>query len=406
MNILIINHYAGSPAMGMEYRPYYMARYWVQWGHHVTILAADHSHIRQSNPVLESDFSRENIDGIQYIWVKTPAYQGNGLARVRNIFTFVSKLWVRASRLARVIKPDVVVASSTYPSDNYIARKIANKAKAKYIYEVHDLWPLSPMELGNMSKYHPFIMAMQHGENFAYKHADAVISMLPKTLEHMKSHGLDPDKWFYVPNGINVDEWETPKGIDSPIFDKSNDIRAKYLKTVAYAGTYGLANGLDSFVLAAKKLNDVAFILIGKGPEKVHLESMAQQEKLNNVYILGSVAKSGIPGLLDLFDYLYIGLKRESLFRFGISPNKMIDYMMAGKPIIQAIDAGNNMVEEAQCGIHVQPENPQAIAGAIEELNSLTAAELQQMGKNGQNFVLKHHDYKVLAKKMIDIFNL
>jgi len=189
MRILIINHYAGSPKMGMEFRPYYFAQEWLKLGHDVFILAADFSHLRKENPKITSDFEVQNIDGIKYIWVKTPEYDGNGIKRALNIFSFTKKLSAKAKKIANVFKPDAVIASSTYTSDNWPAHKIAKIAKAKYVYEVHDLWPLSPMELGGMKKTNPFIMLMQRAENFAYKNADAVASMLPKTLEYMKKHG-------------------------------------------------------------------------------------------------------------------------------------------------------------------------------------------------------------------------
>ncbi len=405
MNILLINHYAGSLKMGMEYRPFYLSREWVKLGYDISIIAANHSHIRINNPKISSDFEEQYIENVRYIWVKTPAYKGNGIKRIFNIFTFVYKTYFKSRYLANKYNPDVVIASSTYPSDNYTARKIAKIAKAKYIYEVHDLWPLSPKELGGMSKFHPFIIAMQHAENFAYRNADAVVSMLPKTQEHMETHGLDLSKWHYIPNGININEWENRKSLNTQTEQEINNIKQKYNTIIGYTGTLGLANALISFVKAGKQLNvkSVAIIIIGKGPEKNNLQNFIDKEKITNVFILKSVIKQEIPELLSLFDFLYIGLQYQPLFRFGISPNKLIDYMMAGKPIIQAINAGNNIVKEANCGIAVEPENPQAIADAINKLINTPKEELEIMGKNGKNYVIENHDYKILAKRFLNI---
>ena len=403
MNIFLINHYAGSPEMGMEYRPYYLAKEWINLGHNVTILVANNSHIRQYNPEFNSDIDEQIIDGIRYIWVNTPKYDGNGIGRIKNMFAFIKKTMYKASYFAKQFKPDVVIASSTYPSDNYIAKKIAKLSGAKYFYEVHDLWPLSPIELGGMSKMHPFIVTMQHGENFAYRKADAIISMLPKTQEHMKSHGLDLNKWHYIPNGVILDEWKNKKELNKITLDKITNIKSKFDKTIAYTGTLGLANALDSLILSADITKNVAYIIIGKGPEKENLKELIKNKSLENVFILDSINKQEIPSLLQMFDILYIGLQYQSLFRFGISPNKLIDYMMAGKPIIQAIDAGNNVVKEVGCGIDIEPENPKAIAEAITKLLNTPQEELDKMGKNGQEFVIKNHDYKVLAKKFIEV---
>ena len=402
MNIFLINHYAGSPEMGMEFRPYYLAQEWIRMGHKVSILAASHSHIRLHNPAFDANIREENIDGINYIWINTPAYEGNGIGRIKNMFAFINKSWIKAGYFAKTYQPDVVIASSTYPSDNYVAKKIAKLSGAKYIYEVHDLWPLSPMELGDMSKYHPFIIAMQHAENLAYRKADAVISMLPNTQEHMKAHGLKLKKWHYVPNGILIDEWKQAKELNPETKDIIEGIKTKFSTTIAYAGTLGLANALSSFILAAKDLPHVAFFMIGKGPEKENLEKQIDDLSLKNVFLLKSVGKQEIPSLLQMFDILYIGLQRQSLFRFGISPNKLIDYMMAGKPIIQAIEAGNNVVKEVGCGIDIEPENPQSLIKAVEQLMNTPQEDLDKMGQNGQDFVMKNHDYNILAKTFIN----
>jgi len=403
MNIFLINHYAGSPEMGMEFRPYYLAQEWIRMGHKVNILAASHSHIRLHNPDFDANIREENIDGINYIWINTPAYEGNGIGRIKNMFAFINKSWIKAGYFAKTYQPDVVIASSTYPSDNYVAKKIAKLSGARYIYEVHDLWPLSPMELGDMSKYHPFIIAMQHAENLAYRKADAVISMLPNTQEHMKAHGLKLKKWHYVPNGILIDEWKQAKELNPETKDIIEGIKTNFNTTIAYAGTLGLANALSSFVSAAKDLPDVAFFMIGKGPEKENLEKQIDDFGLKNVFLLKSVGKQEIPSLLQMFDILYIGLQRQSLFRFGISPNKLIDYMMAGKPIIQAIEAGNNVVKEVGCGIDIEPENPQSLIKAVEQLMNTPQKDLDKMGQNGQDFVIKKHDYNILAKTFINI---
>ena len=403
MNIFLINHYAGSPEMGMEYRPYYLAKEWINLGHNVTILVANNSHIRQYNPELNSDIIEEDIDGIKYIWVNTPKYEGNGIGRIKNMFAFIKKTMYKASYFANKYKPDVVIASSTYPSDNYVAKKISKLSGAKYFYEVHDLWPLSPIELGGMSKLHPFTVAMQHAESFAYRKADAVISMLPKTQEHMKSHGLDLKKWHYIPNGVILDEWNNKAKLNDKTLQQISEIKSRFDKIVAYTGTLGLANALDSLILSAEIVKDVAIIIVGKGPEKENLQKLIADKNLQNVFILESINKQEIPSLLQMFDILYIGLQYQSLFRFGISPNKLIDYMMAAKPIIQAIDAGNNVVKEVGCGIDIEPENPHAIANAITELMNKPKEELEKMGQNGHDFVLKNHDYSILAKKFVNI---
>ena len=193
MNILIINHYAGSPTLGMEFRPYYMAREWLKMDHATRIVGASFSHLRKTQPSVK----QETVDGISYSWIKTNRYHGNGLGRICSMFAFIGKLLLGYKRLLRDFVPDVVIASSTYPLDNYVAYRIARHYGSKMVYEIHDLWPLSPMELGGYSAKHPFIRVMQRAEDFAYRHCDAVVSMLPKAADHCNEHGLPAGKFFY-----------------------------------------------------------------------------------------------------------------------------------------------------------------------------------------------------------------
>ncbi len=402
MNILLINHYAGSPKMGMEFRPYYLAERWVKDGHNVTILAANNSHLRKIDKELSTKIEEQEIDNINYIWVKTPKYSGNGISRVINIFTFIFRLFANLNYFAKKINPDVVIASSTYPIDNYFARKIANKTNAKHVYEVHDLWPLSPMELGNMSKYHPFIYLMQKGENFAYKKCDLVISMLPNTKEHMKEHGLDLNKWHYIPNGIVLNDWESPDKIPENHLTLLNKLKDDGKFIVGYTGGHAISNALHTLISAAKILKEnsnIAFVFVGDGVEKDNL--IKQAKGLDNIFFSDPVPKKTIPNLLEKFDTLCFGTNKSKIYKYGISMNKMMDYLMAAKPIVQYIDTINTAVEESGGGITVPTESPKLLAEAIIKISNLPLYNRNEMGIKGKEYILKNNEYDVLAKKFI-----
>lgn len=407
MNILLINHYAGSIHHGMEYRPYYFAREWQKLGHNVTIVASSESHVRSKCPVLKGLYDESIIDGIMYLWLNTPAYEGNGLRRAINMAAFVSRMYQFHRRILARSKPHLVIASSTYPADIFPAKFIARKAGARLIYEVHDLWPLSPMELGGMSRLHPFIVLMQAAEDYAYRYSDAVVSMLPKTQEHMLSRGLTADKWSYVPNGICLDDWKNIHPLPESVVESIRQEKAKGNFLVAYCGAHGLANSLNTLIDAAAELKTeaVSFFLVGKGPEKAKLMELAKSKRLQNVIFFDHVDKASMPELLSMFDALFIGLQKQSLFRFGISPNKLIDYMMAGKPIIQAIEAGNDMVAEAGCGLSIAAENSGAIVDAVKKLSGMDLRAREQLGEAGKKYVIMHHDYKNLADKFMQIMS-
>ena len=398
MKILLINHYAGSPELGMEYRPYYLAREWVRMGHTVLILAASRSHVRSQQPVPGS----YRIDGVLYQFYDTPEYAGNGMGRVRNIWSFCRQVWSDADILARDFEPDVVIGSSTYPMDMWVAKRIARKARAKLVYEVHDLWPLSPIELSGMSPRHPFAMLCQKAENDAYRNVDAVVSMLPKVHGHMAAHGLDLKKLTIVPNGITLDEWEGQAPRLSLELERYFDAQ-KGKVVVGYAGSHGLPNALDVLLDAAHLIKDepISIVMVGGGHEKARLASRVSVEGLTNVTMFDPIPKAQIPSLLARLDIAYIGWQRTPIYRFGIAPNKLMDYMMARRAVLHSVEAGNDPVAEAQAGLTVPPQAPISVAAGLRKLASLSPEERAAMGERGRAFVLAEHTYPVLAQRFL-----
>lgn len=401
MNILYLNHYAGSPAHGMEFRPYYLAREWVRAGHQVQMLAADFSHVRSRQP----DVAEQQIDGIAYRWLPTPRYRGNDVGRLRNISAFLRQCWSGASRLVAEFTPDVVISSSTYPMDFWVARRIARQAGATLVHEVHDLWPLSPIELSGMSRWHPFALLCQAAENSAYRHADVVVSMLPKVHAHMAAHGLDLAKLVIVPNGVAPDDWlAEPAPLRDDVQHALDAARAAGCAVVGYAGSMGEPNALDSVLDAAELLRDAPlhFVLVGDGHLREHLAGRVRSEGLSRVSLLAPVTKNQIPALLSQFDIAILTWQRVPIYRFGIAPNKLMDYMMAGRAVLHAVDAGNDPVAEAGCGITVPPGDAAAIAQGLMQLAALPLAERREMGARGRTHVLAHHAYPLLARRFLD----
>lgn len=401
MNILYLNHYAGTPSLGMEYRPYYLAREWVRAGHCVSVIAANFSHVRTRQPIA----GQEIIAGITYHWLPTPGYRGNGMGRIKNIWRFLRQVWQLAPKFAACFQPDVVIASSTYPIDIWAARRIARLAGAKLVYEVHDLWPASLIELSGIPRWNPFVLLCQKAENDAYRDADYVVSMLPSVASHMAAHGLDLQKLHIVPNGIAPEEWEcAAEALPDGLAAHLQSMRAAQRVIVGYAGSHGVPNALDVLLDAAALLQheSIAFVLVGDGHEKARLAQRVQAESLHNVRLFSPVAKSQIPDLLQQFDIAYIGWKRVPLYRFGIAPNKLMDYMMAGRTVLHSVEAGNDPVSDADCGLTVAPESPAAVAQGLQCLARATSEQRKQMGERGKAYVLAHHTYPVLARRFIE----
>ena len=401
MRIMLINHYAGSDHYGMEFRPYYMAREWVKLGHEAVIVAADYSHLRKINPKIKKDFSEEIIDGIRYIWVKTPAYHGNGLGRALNMAVFYFKLRHRLGKLAAQFAPQAVIASSTYPFDFYLANRLAKLTGGRRYFELHDLWPLTQTELYGMSQNNPYVRLLQRAEDFAYKNADKVISVLPDAYKHIEERGFKADKFVYIPNGINLNvPQKPPEQIKNAQVIKALKAKGKFV--VVYLGGFSLANALEELIRASSLVDDdVIIVLVGDGVKKPELMELARGGS-GHLLFLDSVPKDEVQGLLSTADCLYIGAKHCSLYRYGVGMNKLYDYMLAAKPVICGIEASNDTVSVVGCGVTIKPQDEAAIAAAIKEIHGMTVARRDRMGQNGRDYVIKNHDYVTLAAQFAD----
>jgi len=397
-NIWIINQYSGSKNHGMNYRSYYIGRELVKLGHHVRLFTGSFSHLLRVLPkMVKSKFMEEQIDGIDYVWVKTPHYTGSkSLGRIIGMFQFIFNLFLL--KKGKFEKPDVIIVSSISPLPILNAYYWSKRYKSKLIFEVRDIWPLSLIELGGVSRFHPFVIFLQWIENFAYSKADKVISVLPNALEHMQNHGLSPDKFVHIPNGIDCEEINNKEKYSDKIPNYNSE--GKFL--IGYLGTLGIANALDYFIDAAEKLkdnHDISFVLVGQGSEKERLAKKIYDRKLQNIKIYPAVSKEQVQSVLAQFDICYVGWFKHPLYRFGISANKIFDYMLSGKPIIHGSNASNDPIKDAQCGISIPAEDVNALVEAILELKNKPQKEQKRIGEKGIKYVYTNHNYSQLAKK-------
>lgn len=400
MNILYINHYAGHPEYGMEFRPFHLAQEWQKNGHNALIVGADFSHLRAKNP---SNIGFEVKDNVNYYWIKTPKYKGNGLGRVLNIFAFVGRLLLQKQTIINHIKPDFVVASSTYPFDIFPAWCIAKRSKAKLVFEIHDLWPLSLTELGGMSKYHPFVLLVALAEQFAYRLPNKIISILPKTFQHAQKFGVKSENFQVIPNGIVLKDWDNKEDLPHTHKSEIDKLKKSGKFLVGYAGAHGVANALTYLIDASKILENenIHVILVGDGQEKEDLVKYAEQKAVTNISFLVRISKRAIPIILEQMDAVYIGWQKQPIYSYGIGANKIFDYMMSAKPIIHSVNAGNDPVLESNCGLSVESEDAHILAETILNMSKMAKQELEKLGQNGKEYVMKKHDYKILSQDFI-----
>lgn len=402
MNVLTLNHHAGSPLMGMEYRTYTFARELDARGHHCAIAAATFSHYGRRNPEQAlRKIHHTSVEGTDWYWIPTSRYDGNGAWRFVSMLEFAVQVWLSARRLANEQKPDVVIASSTYPLDIYAAARIARIAGASLVFELHDMWPLTPQLLGGLSVRHPFIRIMQRAEDYYCRHADLVISVLPNAIEHLSARGLPPDRFTVVSNGVDSvgeHELQTPPERHLEVLRNARDA-GRFV--ILYTGSTGLSNRLDALIGAIGIVSDIAvhLVIVGQGSKTDALSRLSSSLGLQNVSLLPPVPRSQLHGLLALADICYAGVGASALYRYGISLNKLYEYMTAGKCILfaGAADVYNDLVSEAGAGISVPHAVPEDIADGIRRLYALTRDERAELGRHGADYCAQHFEYEVLA---------
>jgi glycosyltransferase involved in cell wall biosynthesis len=402
MNLWIFNHYAHPPDLPGGTRHYDLGQELVKRGHQVTIFASSFHHYLHREVRLQpkEGWKVEDVNGVKFVWLRTPPYQRNDWCRVRNMVAFAIRAWLLGRKLPKLVpglsEPDVVIGSSPHLLTPLAAYWVAKRYRAKFIMEVRDLWPQTIIDMGELSDHHPITRALQTLERFLYRRAERIITLLPLAYEYMAACGIPREKIVWIPNGVDLARFQG---------DSSPARRDKKFK-VMYLGAHGQANALDVLLQAAKIVQDqghedIRVILVGDGPEKPKLMALAKELTLCNVEFREPVPKRKITGILQEADVFLFNLENVEVFKYGISSNKLFDFMAAGRPVISSVKALANPVELAGCGLTVPPRDPQALADAVLKLSQMPKEEREAMGRRGREYVEKYHAISVLAEKLI-----
>jgi len=409
MNIWIFNHYATPPDAPGGTRHFDFASELVKAKHKVTIFASsfDHRTRREERVAAKQSYRMENIEGVAFAWVSTfPYYGGNDWRRVVNMLSYAFRVIPLGLKLTE--KPDVILASSPHPFAGMAGWILAKLKGAIFIFEVRDLWPQTFVEIGGYSSKSPVVVLLRILEKFLYQKAREIVVLLPKASDYITALGIPADKIIYIPNGVRPEffsdtRMDLPQDMETFISDMKS--RGKLL--IVYAGAHGIANAMDTILEAARLLKDkeadkVHFLLVGEGPEKQRLRDVTRDWELNNINFFSPIPKKAIPRLLRTSDIALISIKKSNLYNYGMSLNKLWDYMICAKPVVWATNSANDPVAEAGCGITVPPEDPQAMAEAIMRLCFMSKEERRQMGIRGHEYVIKYHSVPVLARKLLE----
>lgn len=404
--IWILNHYAITPDLSGGTRHFDLGRELVRLGHQVVIFASgfDHASRRYVKVGPKDRLRVEELEKVQFTWLPTFAYHRNDWRRMANMLSYGSRVLSVAHRFA---KPDVVVGSSMHPAAAMAGWWLARKHRARFVFEVRDLWPQTAIDMGAMKNTSLSARLLYAWEKFMCLKAEKVVVLMPGAKQYLESRGIDPGKVCWIPNGVDVARFvsSTSLGPSTEVGQVFQRYRDKF--RVVYAGAHGPVNGLDVAIEAAALLGReeaaIHFILVGDGPEKEALREKAKELGCENVTFCEPVPKASIPAVLRQADLLMQCLRPVDVLKYGGSSNKVNDYLASGRPVIVSAAVAQDVVTEAGAGVTVPPGDAQALAGGILKLYLMSSDERTQLGANGRAYVEKYHNIELLGEKLAEI---
>lgn len=398
MRVLYFHQHFSTPRGSAGIRSYEMAQRLVARGHQVTMVCGRYG---GGDTGLGQSFHRGcrrgRVDGIDVIEFDLRYANSDGF--VRRALTFL-KFALRSVALVFTEDYDLVFATTT-PLTAGIPGIFARWLRSKpFVFEVRDLWPELPRAMGVIRN--PVVLAaMSLLEWASYRSAQRLVGLSPGIVEGIVRRGVSRERVTLVPNGCDlaifadkVMPWRPP-GV------AADDLLA------VFAGTHGVANGLDAVLDAAAELrrrgrHDIKFLLIGQGALKPALQARARQEGLDNVIFHEPVAKARLAGLMAATDLGLQVLANVPAFYYGTSPNKFFDYLAAGIPVLNNYPGWlADQIRQFGCGMVVPPENPQAFADAMEQAAAGKAA-LRAMGMRARGLAHQEFDRGRLADRWVD----
>jgi glycosyltransferase involved in cell wall biosynthesis len=398
MKILYFHQHFSSPQGSTGIRSYGMSRCLIERGHKVTVICG--SYLGSDTGVPGPFFNGQRrgvVDGIEVIELELKYANADGF--IRRTITFFKYVF-RGLKIVFNENYDLVFATTT-PLTASIPGIFARWFRKKpFVFEVRDLWPELPKAMGVITN--PFILGlMSQLEWLSYHSAHHIIALSPGIAEGIERRGVAKHKISLVPNGCDLDIFDTMTQSWRPGEISDSDL------LVLFAGTHGIANGLDSVldaasVLKSRNREDIKFLFIGQGKLKKSLIDRAIKEKLENVIFNDPVDKQRLAGLMSSTDIGLQILANIPVFYYGTSPNKFFDYISAGVPVLNNYPGWlSDLIDDNGCGFSVPPDDPIAFADILEEASS-NRDDLRSRGAKAKTLAKEKFDRKVLASLWAD----
>ncbi len=407
MRILYLSQYFPPEAGATQTRAYEMTRNLVRLGQAVTVIAEVPNHpAGVIHPEYRQTlFERSSLEGVEVIrvWVKTSPVK-NYRNRMLFYLTFMINAALAGLFLARG-RYDLIYATSPPLFVGGTALALSAARRIPMVFEVRDLWPESAVALGEIANPRAVALATRL-EEACYRKARRIVVVSKGIRDRLLERGLPAEKVEIIPNGANVDLFRFLPEQRAQIRQQLG-LDNKFV--AVYAGIHGVAQGLETLVETARILHmeenlrgeDIHLLLIGDGPRKAEVAALAEMYRLPNLTLLSEKPRSEIPGYLSAADVALIPLRNIDLFR-GALPSKMFDAWACQLPVLLSVDGeARAILEEAQGGWFVPPEDPGKMAEAIIQMKNLSPLECQQMGKNGRAYTIRFYSRQALAEKLL-----
>ena len=402
MVIWYISKYATPQKYFFGTRHFYLAEEWIKTGNDVIIFTSNSNHLTDRLPVFKGKSLFEDINKIKTYWLNTYKVKKGNSSSLKRILTWFHFEWQFFTlNKKNISKPDVIIVSSLSLLTVLNGYWFSKKYKCKFIFEVRDIWPLSLIELGGFTKWNPFILFLFWIEKLGYKKANAIVGTMPNLQEHVDHIIGKNNKCYTIPQGFSENFYNNQKFLD-------NDYIQKYLPKdafiVAYAGTISANNPIDVLINAAELLKNEAiyFVIIGDGNKKEFL--IKKSKNLSKVIFAPSLPKNKVNHFLSFVSVCFDSFD-SNLAKYGLSRNKWIDYMYAGKPIICSYSGFESMINESNSGSFVAFNNSQLLADEILKYYKMDKTALTEMGKNAHKYIIENRSFKKLASDYIKIIN-
>ncbi|MGD0624819.1 MAG: sugar transferase [Thermodesulfobacteriota bacterium] len=399
MHILLI-HQAFVPPQGPgSTRHYELVHYLVREGHRVTIVASDLSYLTGKRAVTQAELGDEEmLDGIRVFRAYTyPGLHRSSFWRVVSFLSFMVTSLFGAMRAGQV---DLVMGTSPPIFQAVSAWVFALIRRRPFLFEIRDLWPEFAIDIGVLTNRF-LIFLSRWLERFLYAQATHLLVNSPAYRDYVLGKGIAERKITLIPNGVDTRMFQPEARGEQ--FRREWNLDGKFV--VTYAGALGLANDIPSILRAADRLRSnshIHFLLVGDGKERTHLESTARELGLTNITFAGAQPKTKMPEVLAASDACVATLQAIPMFRTTY-PNKVFDYMAAGRPTILAIDGViRKVLEAAAGGIFVLPGNSDAMAAAVLQLADDPSAA-SRMGASARDFVVRHFDRDGQARSFLEL---